>query len=131
LTGKIGRDKPIPGLSRLHETSDAGPPIDDEHLFRITDALEAVAAESGKSIPQVALNWLLTRPSVTSVLVGARNEEQLKQNIAAAGWQLSAEQIAQLDAASLRTPVSPYWHQARFSERNPFPTDIGGSAVPL
>jgi aryl-alcohol dehydrogenase-like predicted oxidoreductase len=105
--------------------------MDDAFLFTVTDALEAVAAETGKSVPQVAINWLLGRPSVASVLIGARNEEQLRQNVAAAGWKLTAEQISRLDAASQKTPVSPYWHQARFSERNPFPTSIGGSSVPL
>jgi aryl-alcohol dehydrogenase-like predicted oxidoreductase len=131
LTGKIGRNKPVPRTSRLHETAEAGPPIDDSALYGVTDVLEAIAAETGKSVPQIALNWLLARPSVASVLIGARNEAQLTQNIGAAGWRLSASQLARLDAASQRTPVSPYWHQARFSERNPFPTAIGGSAVPL
>ncbi len=110
LTGRIGRHKPVPARSRLHETADAGPPVDEAFLFSVTDALEAVAAETGKTVPQVALNWLLTRSSVASVLIGARNEEQLKQNIGAAGWRLTQPQIARLDAASLRTPVSPYWH---------------------
>ncbi len=131
LTGKVGRNKPLPGQSRLHATAEAGPPVEDDHLYRVTDALEAVSAETGRSIPQVALNWLVSRPSVTSVLIGARNEEQLKQNIEATSWQLTLEQIATLDRASLTTPVSPYWHQVRFSERNPFPTDIGGNTVPL
>jgi aryl-alcohol dehydrogenase-like predicted oxidoreductase len=131
LTGRIGRNKPVPTQSRLHETADAGPPVDEASLFRVTDALEAVAEETGKSVPQIAINWLLNRPTVASVLIGARNEAQLEQNIRAAGWRLAAGQIARLDAASRKSPVSPYWHQARFSERNPFPTDIGGSAVPL
>jgi aryl-alcohol dehydrogenase-like predicted oxidoreductase len=131
LTGRIGRHKPLPAQSRLHETADAAPPVDEPLLFNVTDALEAIAEETGKSVPQVALNWLLARPSVASVLIGARNEAQLEQNIGAAGWRLTAEQIARLDAASQKTPVSPYWHQTRFSERNPFPTSIGGSTVPL
>jgi aryl-alcohol dehydrogenase-like predicted oxidoreductase len=113
----------------LHETADAGPPVDGEFLFGVTDALEVVAAETGKSIPQVALNWLLARPSVASVLIGARNEEQLQQNIGAADFRLTEQQVALLDAASRRTPVSPYWHQALFSERNPFPTAIAASAA--
>jgi aryl-alcohol dehydrogenase-like predicted oxidoreductase len=131
LTGKIGRNRAVPAQSRLHETREAGPPVEDEFLFGVTDVLESISAETGRSIPQVGLNWLLTRPSVASVLIGARNEEQLRQNIGAVGWNLTAEQIGRLDQASHKTPISPYWHQARFSERNPFPTNIGGSTVPL
>jgi aryl-alcohol dehydrogenase-like predicted oxidoreductase len=131
LTGKIGRKKQIPAQSRLHETGDAGPAVEDEFLFKVTDALEELAAETGKSVPQIALNWLLSRPTVSTVILGARNEEQLKQNIGASGWKLTPQQIAKLDQASQKAPVSPYWHQSRFSERNPFPTNIGGSTVPL
>jgi aryl-alcohol dehydrogenase-like predicted oxidoreductase len=87
----------------------------------VIDALDAVAAETGKTIPQVALNWLLQRPTVSSVIVGARTEEQLRQNLAAAGWNLTAEQVAALDKASAQQPVYPYWHQRQFAERNPLP----------
>jgi aryl-alcohol dehydrogenase-like predicted oxidoreductase len=121
LTGKIGRHKPVPEVSRLHKTSEQGPPVEDEHLFKVVDAIEAVAAEVGKTVPQVALNWLLQRPTVSSIILGARNEEQLKQNLGAVGWSLTAEQIAKLDAASATTPVYPYWHQRQFTERNPLP----------
>jgi len=85
------------------------------------DALDAVAQECGKSIPQIALNWLLQRPSVSSVIIGARNEEQLRQNLGAVGWNLTPEQVAKLDRASAVTPAYPYWHQKNFTERNPFP----------
>ena len=88
----------------------------------MVDALDAVAAETGKTVPQVALNWLLQRPSVSTIIIGARNEEQLRQNLGAVGWNLSAEQVAKLDAASAKTPIYPYWHQKSFAERNPFPT---------
>ena len=88
----------------------------------MVDALDAIAAETGKTVPQVALNWLLQRPSVANIVVGARNEEQLRQNLGALGWSLSAEQIVRLDAASQRTPIYPYWHQRGFNERNPKPT---------
>ena len=88
------------------------------------DALDAVAKETGKSVPQVALNWLLQRPSISTVIFGARNEEQLRQNLGAAGWNLSAEQVAKLDAASDVTPVYPYWHQRQFLERNPAPVAV-------
>jgi aryl-alcohol dehydrogenase-like predicted oxidoreductase len=120
LTGKIRRGAPLPATSRLHVTADAGPPLEDEYVYRVIDALDAVAADCGKSIPQIALNWLLGRPTVTSVIVGARNEEQLKQNLGAVGWNLTAAHIATLDAASATTIPYPYWHQ-RNGELNPPP----------
>jgi aryl-alcohol dehydrogenase-like predicted oxidoreductase len=121
LTGKIRRGQPLPSESRLHKTAEFGPPVADEHLYTVADALDAVAKETGKTIPQVALNWLLQRPTVSSVIVGARNEEQLRQNLGAVGWNLSAEQVAKLDKASQVTPIYPYWHQRQFKERNPLP----------
>jgi aryl-alcohol dehydrogenase-like predicted oxidoreductase len=121
LTGKIRRSAPLPEVSRLHKTAGAGPQVEDDYLYKVVDALDAVAAESGKSVPQVALNWLLQRPTVSSLILGARNEEQLRQNLGAVGWKLSAEQIAALDKASKTTPVYPYWHQRQFPERNPSP----------
>ena len=121
LTGKIRRGKPLPEESRLHKTSEQGPPVSDEHLYKVVDALDAVAKECGKSIPQAALNWLLQRPTVASVIIGARNEQQLRQNLDAAGWNLSPEQVSKLDRASEVTPIYPYWHQRQFVERNPLP----------
>ena len=56
------------------------------------------------------------------MIVGARNEEQLRQNLGVVGWALTKEQVAKLDAASERPKIYPYWHQAGFAERNPFPT---------
>jgi aryl-alcohol dehydrogenase-like predicted oxidoreductase len=119
LTGKIRRGQALPAESRLHKTAGQGPQVEDEYLYEGVDALDAIAKETGKTVPQVALNWLLQRPSVSTVIVGARNEEQLRQNLAAEGWNLSVEQIAKLDAASDVTPVYPYWHQRQFVERNP------------
>jgi aryl-alcohol dehydrogenase-like predicted oxidoreductase len=119
LTGKIRRGQPLPKVSRLHKTAESGPPVNDEYLHRVVDALDEVAKETGKHIPQVALNWLLQRPSVSSVIVGARNEEQLKQNLEAAGWNLSPDQVARLDAASEVTSIYPYWHQRLVKQRNP------------
>jgi aryl-alcohol dehydrogenase-like predicted oxidoreductase len=119
LTGKIGRNRPMPAVSRLHKTTEQGPPVDDEYLYTVVDALEEVARETGKTVPQVALNWLLQRPTVVNVIVGARTEEQLRQNLGAVGWNLTAEQVARLDAASDRTPTYPYWHQRQFVTRNP------------
>ncbi|MDB5850365.1 MAG: aldo/keto reductase [Rhodoferax sp.] len=123
LTGKIRRGKPLPEGSRLHETAGFAPPVDDERLYRVVDALDAVAEETGKTVPQIALNWLLRRPTVASVLVGARDEAQLRQNLGALGWSLSTEQVARLDAASAVTvpyPYYPYWN-GQFSERSPAP----------
>jgi aryl-alcohol dehydrogenase-like predicted oxidoreductase len=121
LTGKIRRGKPLPAESRLHKTADYGPQVSEEYLYKVVDALDEVAKETGKTVPQVALNWLLQRPSVSTVIFGARNEEQLRQNLGAAGWNLSREQVAKLDGASEVTPVYPYWHQRQFVERNPGP----------
>ena len=121
LTGKIRRGQPIPEVSRLHKTTEMGPPVEDEYLYKVVDALDAVAKETGKTVPQIALNWLLHRPTVSSIIIGARNEEQLRQNLGAIGWALTPEQIAKLDAASAVTPIYPYWHQRQFAERNPIP----------
>jgi aryl-alcohol dehydrogenase-like predicted oxidoreductase len=121
LTGKIRRGHPLPAGSRLHETGKFGPQMSDDYLYKVVDALDEVAKETGKTVPQIALNWLLQRPSISTVIFGARNEEQLRQNLAAVGWNLSPEQIAKLDAASQVTPVYPYWHQRQFTERNPIP----------
>jgi aryl-alcohol dehydrogenase-like predicted oxidoreductase len=123
LTGKIRRGQPLPAVSRLHNkvVVDIGPPVEDEYLYRVVDALDAVAAEVGKTVPQVALNWLSQRPSVSTIIIGARNEEQLRQNLGAIGWSLTTEQIAALDAASARTLSYPYWHQRFFADRNPPP----------
>ncbi|MBX9670849.1 MAG: aldo/keto reductase [Candidatus Obscuribacterales bacterium] len=121
LTGKIKRNTGIPDGSRLHETASYGPPVEDNYLFDVVDALEEIAGETGKTIPQVALNWLLHRPTVANIVIGARNEEQLRQNLGAVGWNLTADQVARLDAASDITPIYPYWHQRQFEERNPLP----------
>ena len=121
LTGKLRRGAALPAVSRLHKTGDMGPQVEDEYLYRVVDALDEVAAETGKSVPQIALNWLLQRPTVSTVVIGARNEEQLKQNLGAVGWNLTKEQVAKLDAASELTPAYPYWHQRGFAERNPPP----------
>ena len=123
LTGRIRRGQPWPEGSRLHDTAGFAPPVDEERLYRVVDALEAVAGETGRTIPQVALNWLLQRPTVSTVLVGARNEEQLRQNLGAVGWNLDGDQVARLDQASRVTPpypYYPYWN-GQFAERNPPP----------
>ena len=119
LTGKIRRGAALPETSRLHSTAEAGPPVPDEKLFDIVDALTEIADEVGKTVPQVALNWLLQRPTVANVIIGARNEEQLKQNLGAVGWNLTAEQIEKLDRVSEQPAIYPYWHQRQFVSRNP------------
>ena len=124
LTGRIRRGAPMPETSRLHATADLGPPVGDEHLFRVVEALEAVAAETGRSVPQVAINWLLRRPTVSSVIIGARDEAQLRQNLGAVGWELTAEQVALLDTTSAVTtpyPYFPYRRQEGFARLNPPP----------
>jgi aryl-alcohol dehydrogenase-like predicted oxidoreductase len=119
LTGKIRRNQ-TPDVSRLPGTRDAAPPVADEHLFRVVEAIDEIAEETGKSVPQIALNWLLQRPTVSTVLVGARNEAQFRENLGALGWALTAEQVARLDAASAVTPIYPYWHQrGTMGTRNP------------
>ncbi|HEX7358956.1 MAG TPA: aldo/keto reductase [Bryobacteraceae bacterium] len=120
LTGKIRRGANLPEVSRLHKTAGAGPQIPNEYLYKVVDALDEVAQETGKIIPQIALNWLLQRPTVATVIVGARNEEQLRQNLGASGWKLTADQMKKLDDASAVQKAYPYWHQAQF-ERNPPP----------
>jgi len=122
LTGKIRRGQPLPTVSRLHKIAEAGPPVADEFLFTVVDALDRVSGQTGRTVAQVALNWLLQRPTVSSVIIGARNEEQLRQNLGAVGWNLTADQVAALDKASDPQPAYPYWHQRKFfSDRNPLP----------
>lgn len=122
LTGKVRRGRPLPERSRLHATADAGPPVDDELLYGVVDELDAIASETGRTVPQVALNWLLRRPTVSSVIIGARDERQLRDNLGAVGWALDADQIARLDAASTREapyPYFPYFRQDGFAQLNP------------
>ncbi|MDB5095057.1 MAG: aldo/keto reductase [Candidatus Eremiobacteraeota bacterium] len=121
LTGKLRRGAALPEVSRLHATAEMGPPVDDELLFQVVDAIDEIAAETGKTFPQIAINWLLQRPTVSTVVIGARNEEQLRQNLGAVGWNLTAEQVARLDAASAVTPSYPTWQQRLFAERDPSP----------
>ncbi|MDX2024637.1 MAG: aldo/keto reductase [Deltaproteobacteria bacterium] len=123
LTGKFRRGAPLPSTSRLRSelAVQMGPPIDDEYVYKVVDALDQVAAETGKTIPQIALNWLLCRPTVATLIIGARTEAQLRDNLGAVGWSLTPAQIAKLDRASQRSRPYPYWHQEAFEERNPFP----------
>ncbi len=127
LTGKICRGQPLPEQSRLQTKAvvDSGPRPDDEYLYKVVDALDVVAGETGKSIPQIALNWVLSRPTVSTVIIGARNEVQLRANLGSTGWRLTPDQISKLDAASATPLPYPYWHQVQFKDRNPFPIPQG------
>ena len=119
LTGKVRRGAPLPERSRLR--SEPGPSIPEEYLYNVVDALDAVSRETGKTVPQIAINWLLQRPTVSTVILGARDEAQLRDNLGAVGWSLTPDQVARLDKASEPPLPYPYWHQRGF-ERNPFPT---------
>lgn len=121
LSGKIRRGQSAPQGTRVQQIGSEGSRIPDEKVYEIVDAIDAIAQETGKSVSQIALNWLLQRPTVSSIIVGARNEEQLKQNLGAVGWNLTAEQVARLDKASEMPRIYPYWHQLPFAERNPLP----------
>jgi aryl-alcohol dehydrogenase-like predicted oxidoreductase len=121
LTGKIRRGQPLPEVSRLHKTAEQGPQPPQEYLFKVVDAIDEIARETGKSVPEISLNWLLQRPTISTVIVGARTEEQLRQNLQAADWKLTPEQMKRLDEASAVERPYPYWHQAQFTERNPLP----------
>ena len=121
LTGKLRRGQPKPAISRLPVTAEFGPPVQEDYLYAVVDALDEVAKETGRSVSQIAINWLLQRPTVSSVIVGARNEEQLRQNLIAADWNLHPTHVEKLERASQRTQAYPYWHQSLFAERNPQP----------
>jgi aryl-alcohol dehydrogenase-like predicted oxidoreductase len=122
LTGKIRRGQPLPEVTRQRSalSQEMGPQVTDDYLFKVVDALDKVAAETGKSVAQIAINWLLQRPTVATVIIGARNEQQLRDNLGAVGWNLTPDQVGKLDAASAVPLTYPYWHQAMF-DRNPLP----------
>lgn len=123
LTGKHRRGQAVPETTRLQNkaTASGGPQVPEELLFRVVDALDAVAKETGKTVAQIALNWVTSRPGVSTVIMGARDEAQLRANLGSVGWSLTDAQREKLDAASAVPMTYPYWHQAQFTERNPFP----------
>ncbi|HZM63290.1 MAG TPA: aldo/keto reductase [Vicinamibacterales bacterium] len=123
LTGKIRRGQPMPSVSRLRTkiAADLGPQVSEDLLYRVVDALDAIAKETGRTVPQIALNWLLQRPSVSTLILGARNEDQLRDNLGTIGWSLTRDQMAALDQASDMPLTYPYWHQRGFADRNPPP----------
>jgi aryl-alcohol dehydrogenase-like predicted oxidoreductase len=118
LTGRIRRGQPAKPGTRAHDIAGTGPHFEEARLFRIVDALDAVAGETGRTIPQIALNWLLQKPTVASLILGARDEAQLRDNLGAVGWQLTVAQVAALDAASDVPPAYPVWHQRGFPMLN-------------
>jgi aryl-alcohol dehydrogenase-like predicted oxidoreductase len=119
LTGKIRRDHSTNQGRIASGGAEGGPLIHSEHLYKVVDAIDVVARDLGKSVPQVALNWLLTRPTVANIVIGARNEDQLLDNLGSLGWNLSAHHLALLEQASHRDAPYPYWHQRDFADRNP------------
>jgi aryl-alcohol dehydrogenase-like predicted oxidoreductase len=122
LTGKFGRGVGIPAGTKLDKLADKGPPVNDENLFAVLDVLNELSLETGRRVPQIALNWLLQRPTVSTIIVGAKNETQLRENLGAVGWKLTTEQVAKLDAASFKYPAYPRWHQQMYmSDRIPLP----------
>lgn len=123
LSGKYRRNQPAPADSRVAQGGSPIPAsaITDEVFYNIIDELEAIAKEVEKTVAQVAINWLLQRPTVSNIIIGARNEEQLKQNFGAVGWNLTVDQVKRLDKVSEVPPVYPYWHQREFPMLNAAP----------
>ncbi len=119
LGGRMRRGQPLPEVTRLRDpgTQPYLPPVEDEMVYRIVDVLDAIVAETGRTLPQVAINWVLQRPTVATVIIGARDEKQLRENLGAAGWALTPEQMARLDAVSAKPQPYPYWHQAQFERQ--------------
>ena len=129
LTGKMRPGAPPPANSRLR-SADFLAGARSVRLYEVIAVLERIASETGRTVSQIALNWVLQRPSVASVLIGARNETQLTENLRTAEWKLELSQLARLDAASETTPIYPYWHQHRFAALNPPPVRMRGSGEP-
>ena len=122
LTGKIRRGQPLPPNSRLHATAQFGPPVDEARLHAIVEVLDTIATETARTVPQIAIAWLLSRPTVSSVIIGARDEAQLRDNLGAVGWSLSVNQIKRLDEVSAVMPPYPYYPyriQEGFARLNP------------
>lgn len=123
LGGKYGRNKPLPPEGRVSQGGSPVPEMvfQEEVFYNIVDVLEELSKETGKSVAQISLNWLLQRPTIANVIIGARNENQLKENLGAVGWNLSRDQVARLDKVSDVPPIYPYWHQRQNLKLNPLP----------
>lgn len=109
LTGKIRRNNPLPEGRVKAGGLIGAPPVADEHLYNVIEVLDGVAAETGKTVSQVAINWLLNNNTVSNVVIGARNEKQLLENLDATGWRLSQHHLQKLDAVSEQIPIYPHW----------------------
>jgi aryl-alcohol dehydrogenase-like predicted oxidoreductase len=114
LGGKYRRSAPIPDTAHAVQNGTPAPPVTDELFYAVMDVLDALAVETGRTVPQIALNWLLTRPTVSTVIIGARTEAQLRENLGAVGWTLTPDQLARLDAVSRTEKPYPYWHQSGY-----------------
>ena len=127
LSGKYRRNQPSPADARVAQGGNPvlGTAADDERLFNIVEVLDEIAEETGKTISQISLNWLLQRPTISNIIIGARNEEQLKQNLEAVGWNLTVDQVKKLDQVSEVLPAYPYWHQRQFPMLNAAPKLYG------
>jgi aryl-alcohol dehydrogenase-like predicted oxidoreductase len=124
LTGKYRRDQPDPEVGRQLTDWNEPPVRDREQLYDIVEVLVEIAGSRGVSPAQVALAYTLGRPGVTSVIVGARVEEQLADNLKAAELALTDEERARLDAASALPLLYPYWHQAKTAADRLSPADL-------
>jgi aryl-alcohol dehydrogenase-like predicted oxidoreductase len=124
LTGKYRRGRPGPEGSRLLSGWDEPPVRDQDKLYDIVEVLVKVASERGASPAQVALAWLLDRPAVTSVIIGARTTGQLVDNLGAADLVLSGDELARLEEVSRPPLLYPYWHQAKTAADRLGPADL-------
>ncbi|MBT1706351.1 aldo/keto reductase [Chryseosolibacter indicus] len=123
LGGKYQRNKPLPPQGRISQGGSPVPEavVKEDVFYNTIDVLNEISAEIGKSVAQISLNWLMQRPTVSTIIFGARNEEQLKENLGATGWSLSKEHVEKLDKVSLVPPIYPYWHQRQNTTLNPLP----------
>lgn len=109
LTGKYRRGKPRPQGARRREPAGQFLQFDEQRGFDIVDELERIAADHAATITQAALNYLLRKPAVSSVIIGARTPEQLADNLKTTSWEMTAEEVARLDALSAPPRVYPHW----------------------
>jgi aryl-alcohol dehydrogenase-like predicted oxidoreductase len=116
LTGKYRRGKPRPQGARRSDPTGQFLQFDEEKGFDIVDELEKIADNHKATITQTALNYLLRKPGVTSVIVGAKTKEQLMDNLKAAAWEMTADEVARLDELSKPPRAYPYWMLERLSQ---------------
>lgn len=123
LGGKYRRNKPLPPEGRVSQGGSPVPQkvIREDIFYSVVDTLQQISDDTGKTMAQIAINWLLQRPTVANVIIGARNEDQLNENLGAVGWNLSGEHVAKLNAVSEVPSTYPYWHQRQNVSLNPLP----------